>query len=137
VRKRKPSSSWINIIGVALSLVIIPMLMGAPGADEDWRNFLTLMWLAMAGYLVWQLAHIRRAPLRKVAGAVSAGPIESSARPDVVEWVLPPAPSSPSRSDAMHRVPDYCARLLMGGSQSYSCARSSEVGHDRPTQRKV
>ena len=34
---------------------------------------------------------------------------------DVVQWVLPPASSSPSRADAMRQVPDYCARLLTGG----------------------
>jgi len=31
---------------------------------------------------------------------------------DVVEWVLPRASSSPSRADAMRRLPEYSARLI-------------------------
>jgi hypothetical protein len=114
VRKRKPSSPWTGVIVAGMSLVIIPML--AAGADESLLGGYALLWLGVAVYLVFKLAvTVRRVRVHKVAGTVSAGAIESSPRPDVVEWVLPPAPSSPSRSDAMRSVPDYCARLLTGG----------------------
>ena len=88
-RRRKSSSSWVNITVAALSLVIIPMFIAAPGADEATRHWLALLWLGIAAYLLFKL------------GAA-----------EVVQWVLPRASSSPSRADALRNVPDYCARLM-------------------------
>jgi hypothetical protein len=78
------------------------------------RNGLTLLWLGTAGYLAWKLAvNARRAPLQRGAGKVSAGASKSNrTAADVVEWVLPPASSSPSRADAVRQLPDYCTRLM-------------------------
>jgi hypothetical protein len=112
MRKRKASSPWTGVIVAALSLVIIPIFMRAPGADEALRNGLTLLWLGMAGHLVWKLATLRRA-LPRAAGTVSAGANKSNGTAaDVVEWVLPRALSCPSRADAMRRLPEYSARVI-------------------------
>jgi hypothetical protein len=112
-RRRKASSPWVNVTVALLSLVIIPMLIAAPGADEDLRNLLTLLWLGVAAYLVYKLAaRMRRTRIQKGAGTVSAGTSKNSASADVVEWVLPRASSSPSSADAMRRVPDHCRRLM-------------------------
>jgi hypothetical protein len=117
VRKRKGSSPWTGAIAAALLLVIIPM--AAAGADDGLLNFLALLWLGVAAYLVCRVAaNLRRA---RTSVAVKAAPAQSKnsavlvAVADVVQWMLPAASSSPSRSDAMRQLPDYCARLLTGG----------------------
>jgi hypothetical protein len=111
VRRRNPS--WVNVTIAVLSLLIIPIFIAAPEADESLRNGLTLLWLAIAAYLLWKLAvSIRGALLRKGAGTNRAGVAKTSASADVVKWVLPPASSSPSRLDATRNVPEYCARLM-------------------------
>jgi len=108
-RGRNPS--WVNVTIAALSLLIIPIFVAVPEADEALRNGLTLLWLAIAAYLLWKLGvSIRGALSRKGAGTVRGG--VTSASGDVVKWVLPPASSSPSRLDAIRNVPDYCARLM-------------------------
>jgi hypothetical protein len=108
-RGRKASSRWTGVIVAALLLFpIIPVVIATPGASEGLKNGLTLLWLATAVYLVCKLAvSVRRAPIRKGAGA-----IKPSAAADVVEWVLPPASSYPSRADAIRQLPDYCTRLI-------------------------
>ncbi|MGA2905013.1 MAG: hypothetical protein ABSD98_14360 [Candidatus Korobacteraceae bacterium] len=113
VRRRKSSSSWVNITVGALSLVIIPLFIAAPGADEATRHWLALLWFGIAAYLLFKLAiSFRRARLNRRAGTVSVGEGKTSGAVDIVEWMLPPASSSPSRADAMRNVPDYCARLM-------------------------
>jgi hypothetical protein len=68
------------------------MLIATPGADEALRNGLTLLWLAVAAYLLWKVAvTVRRVLFRKGAGKVSAGASKARASADVVKWVLPPA----------------------------------------------
>lgn len=96
------------------ALVVIPVLIAAPGADEPLRHALTLLWLGMALYLLVKLAiNVRRAHVHRGAGTVSAGGSKTSAPADVVEWVLPRASSSPSRADAMRCLPEYSARLIV------------------------
>jgi hypothetical protein len=114
LRKRKASSSRRGVVIAALSLVIIPFVGRAPGADEAMRNGLALLWLGMAAYLLYKLATgFRSAPVQRGgAVTVSAGGRKSSAAADVVEWTLPRASSCLSRADASRRVPDYCAQLI-------------------------
>ncbi len=111
-RKRKVSSPWAGVIVAALSLVLIPVVIAAPGANAALRQALTLLWGAVVLYLFWKLAaKLRRAVLPGAAGTASAGGSKNTA-PDVVEWLLPRASSSPSRADAMRHLPDYSARLI-------------------------
>jgi hypothetical protein len=56
VRKRKPSSPWARVVVAAVSLVVIPAFIAAPGADEELRQALTLLWCAVALYLVCKFA---------------------------------------------------------------------------------
>lgn len=113
VRRRKSLSSWVNITVAALSLVIIPLFIAAPGADEATRHWLALLWFGIAAYLLFKLAiSFRRARLKKSAGTAGAGEGKASEAAEVVQWVLPRASSWPSRTDVMRNVPDYCARLM-------------------------
>jgi len=111
-RRPKGASRWTGVIVAALALMVIPMVMRAPRADEAARNGLTLLWLGMAGYLVIKLAMRfgRRRPSVKAPAMPAQG--KNTARADVVEWVLPRASSCLSRAETVRRVPDYCARLL-------------------------
>ncbi|HEV8039085.1 MAG TPA: hypothetical protein VGP62_09495 [Bryobacteraceae bacterium] len=112
-RSRKASSSWAGVVVAVLLLVVIPVLMASPGANEALRNGLGLFWLAMALYLVCKLAaKLYRAVARR-SPSVSAGAKGGEAS-DVVQWALPCASSSPSRADAVRNLPEYSARLISG-----------------------
>ena len=118
----KTSSRWTGAIAAALLLFIIPVVIATPGASEAARNGLTLLWLATAVYLLCKLViNVRPARAQKRAGTVSAGASKTDAAADVVEWALPPASSSPSRADAMRRLPEYCARLLAAEQRRPGC----------------
>jgi hypothetical protein len=110
--RQKDAPPWLGITIAALSLLVIPVFIAAPGADDALRTWLTLLWLAMAGYLIWKRAHVRRAHVRIGAGTAGAVRSKNSAAADVVEWVLPRASSSPSRADAVRNLPEYSARLI-------------------------
>ena len=110
--RQKNAPPWVGVTIAALSLLVIPVFIAAPGADEGLRQLLTLLWCGMALYLLWKLAARLRRAFVKGAGTGSAGDRKSSATADVVAWVLPPASSSPSRADAMRQLPEYCARLI-------------------------
>lgn len=102
---------WVCVTTAALSLLVIPVIMAAPGADASLRQLLTLLWLGAALYLLWKLAARLRRSVVRSAGAASAGRSKGTS-PDVVEWALPRASSSSSRADAVRRLPEYSARLL-------------------------
>jgi hypothetical protein len=103
---------WVSITIASLSLVVFPVLIAAPGADETIRHTLTLMWLGMALYLLWKLAARLRRAFVKAAGTTRAGDRKNGAATDVVAWVLPRASSSPSRADATRRLPEFSARVM-------------------------
>jgi len=103
---------WVCVTIAALSLVVIPVFIAAPGADETVRQNLTVTSCCMALYLLWKLAVRLRRAFFKAAGTKSAGGRKSSVAADVVAWVLPRASSSPSRADAMRRLPEFSARVM-------------------------
>jgi len=113
-RKRKPSSRWHSVIAAALLLFPIIPFLAVSATSEAMRNGLMLLWLATALYLVCKLVlNLRPARLQKRAGNVSAGQSKTSApAADVVEWVLPPASSCPSRADIMCQLPEHCLGLM-------------------------
>jgi hypothetical protein len=107
LRRRKMVAPWAGVVVAAVSLVLIPVVMAAPGTDAELRQALTLMWCGDVLYLGWKVfARLRRSVVR------SAGRSKETS-PDVVEWVLPRASSSPSRADAVRRLPEYSARLIV------------------------
>lgn len=103
---------WLCVTIAALSLMMIPVVMAAPGTDASLSKLLTGLWLWSALYLVWKLAARLRCALFKPAGAKSAVNRKNDAAADVVEWALPRASSSPSRADAVRRLPEYAARVM-------------------------
>jgi len=111
-RGRKASSPWVGVIVAAVSLVMIPVVIAASGANESLRQALTLLWFGTAVYLLWKLAAKLWRTLFRAAGTASAGERKNGAPTDVVEWALPRASSSPSRADAMRNLPEYSARLI-------------------------
>jgi hypothetical protein len=113
VRRRKTTRPWIGITVASLSLTLISLLIISPQTDAASRHDLTLLWWGIACYLLCKIAvTLRRKARQNRAGTASAGGGKSSGAVDVVEWMLPPASSSPSRAEAMRNVPDYCARLM-------------------------
>lgn len=112
-RKRKASSSrWTGVIAAALLLFPIIPSFAVSATNQAMRNALTLLWLATAVYLVCKVI-VNRRPRRSSVKAAPASPAPAKANTaDIVEWMLPPAASSPSRADATRQLPDYCARLL-------------------------
>jgi hypothetical protein len=112
VRRSKMVAPWAGVVVAAVSLVLIPVVMAAPGTDAALRQALTLMWCGDVLYLGWKVfARLRRSAVRSAATAPAGRSKETS--PDVVEWVLPRASSSPSRADAVRRLPEYSARLIV------------------------
>lgn len=111
-RGHNASSSWARVIVAAVSLVMIPVWMAAPGASEALRQGLTALWCCTAVYLLWKLATRLGRAFFRAAGTASAGERKTSAPAEVVEWALPRASSSPSRAEAMQNLPEYSARLI-------------------------
>jgi hypothetical protein len=112
VRRRKASSSWARVILAAVSVVVIPVFITAPGASEALREGLTVLWCCVVLYLVCKLAAGILRGLRGKSGITGARGKTQGGLVDVVQWVLPRASSSPSRADAMRRLPEYSARLI-------------------------
>lgn len=110
--RHKNTPPWVCVTIAALSLVVIPVFMAAPGADAGLRQLLTLLWLGAALYLLWKLAARLRRAFSKAAGTVRAGDRKNGVPTDLVEWMLPRASSSPSRAETTRRLPEYSARLL-------------------------
>lgn len=112
-RKRKPANPWNPVIGAALSLLIIAMVITSPQAqDEGVQDMLVLAALGFTLVLIsLTFANIGRAVRSRKMKPATAMAAKASA-PAFVQWVMPPASSSPSLSDAIRSLPDYCARLL-------------------------
>lgn len=109
--RQKNAPPWVGVTIAALSLLVIPLFIANPGADEGLRQLLTLLWVGAALYLVWKLAFRLRRSVVRSAGMARAGRSKDTS-PDVVEWVLPRASSSPSRADAVRNLPEFSARLI-------------------------
>jgi hypothetical protein len=109
--KAKPVSPWRGVITAGLYLVLIPMFIAAPEANEGLRSVLSLVWVGVAGYLLWKLGVLWRQRSAREPKAQNTDAIRKSSA-DVVRWLLPVASSSPSRAEAAGSVPGYCARLM-------------------------
>jgi hypothetical protein len=106
---------WVNVTLAVLSLGVILIFVASPATSEPVRRNLALFLLGFAVYLLCKtIVALRRRRLLRVAGTASAGGSKTVATEEVVRWTLPRAASSPSRTDAMRNVPDYCARLMAG-----------------------
>lgn len=87
--------------------------------------------LVMFGAALWKagafLAACRRSRSGERATKKHVGSKAAVPSTEFVEWALPPASSSPSRSDATHHLPDYAARLLTGGMDGHSTAMGKHL----------
>ncbi len=111
--RQKNTPPWVVVTIAALSLVVLPVLIASPGMDKSESTVLTLMWLTAGLYLLFKLlAKVGRAVFHRGAGNAGAGGSKNTRDADVVTWVLPRASSSPSRAEAMRRLPEYSARVM-------------------------
>jgi len=110
-RGRKASSRWHSVIAAALLLFPIIPYFAESGASEALRNALALLWLATAVYLVCKVI-LNLRPRRNASVKASPAMPGKAKSADGVEWLLPPASSSPSRAEAEGNLPDYCAALV-------------------------
>jgi hypothetical protein len=103
-------SPWVAI--AALLWMSIPVV--APSVTPESGKALTVLWCFVSLYLLWKVLRVAyRAVFRPKARTAAAGQaVQKAQGPDVVAWVLPRASSSPSRADAMRRLPEYSARLI-------------------------
>ncbi len=113
---RKPQGKtvpWVKWSIVALLSVGIPLAL--PSVPHDWGEGLTMLWFVVLVYLLWKLlAMVLSVFRRKSETAVEAGG-KSAKDADMVQWLLPRASSSPSRADALQRLPEYSGRLIGPG----------------------
>jgi hypothetical protein len=96
----------VIVTTAALLLLAIPARFARLQGNEQWRGALILLWIAACIYLV---GLVLRSITRRIRKRPRAQP-EAATAP--VEWMLSPASSSPSRSEAARKLPEYCARLL-------------------------
>ena len=118
---QRPRRSWLLLTVAVLVFVAVPVCL-TPTPDDQWASSdsdalvpaLLLAWCAAAVYLAVRLLRrlFRRSVKRRDEKAVEPAKKEET---PFVEWALPRASSSPSRTDATRRLPDYCARLLSRG----------------------
>lgn len=95
-----------SVFLASLLLLAIPMCLPYLGGNEEWRTALSLLWVVACLFVVG-LA------LRSITRRVSK---RLKSRREVVyapvKWMLGRASSSPSRTEAARKLPEYCTRLL-------------------------
>jgi hypothetical protein len=100
--KRVGRRRRVFVTCAALLLLAIPACVRHLQGNEEWLTALTLLCVVTCIYLVGLL-------LRRMTKRRKAQP-EAATTP--VEWMLGRASSSPSRSEATRKLPEYCTRLL-------------------------
>jgi hypothetical protein len=95
------------LTGTVLLLLAIPAGFRHLQGNEQSGSALTLFWVVAC---VCLLGVVLRSIKRRMAKHGNAEPEDADA--PVVEWMLGHASSSPSRSEAARKLPDYSTRLL-------------------------
>ena len=107
---KAPRSGRLRVVLAALLAFAIPLYVGE---DIDRASpALACLWLAICLYLGFRL--LRRV-MRRDGGKrheQRTAPQKREAENPFVTWVMHRPSSSPSRAEATHALPDYCARLL-------------------------
>jgi hypothetical protein len=103
-KDKRGARRWVFV--AALLLLGIPASLPYLGGNEEWRTALSLLWVVACLFVVG-LA------LRSITRRISK---RLKSRREVVnapvKWMLGRPSSSPSRSEATQKLPEYCARLL-------------------------
>jgi hypothetical protein len=89
------------VTSAALLLLVIPVCLPYLQGNEEWHTALAVLWGGACIYLVGLV--LRSITRRKAQQEAANAP---------VKWMLGRASSSPSRSEAARKLPEYCARLL-------------------------
>ncbi len=104
-RPKKKNGGWVFVTLAAFLLLAIPAYL--PQAHgQGFAPALVLLWGVAGLYLVFRIA--RSMTHRKKERPPEQEQVEATP----VEWVLGRASSSPSRSEAARKLPEYSARLL-------------------------
>ena len=94
------------VTSAALLVLAIPVCFPYLQGNEEWRTALSLLWVVACIYLValvlWRIARWLTKRRTEQPEAVAGR----------VEWMLGRASSSPSRAEAVRKLPKYCIRLL-------------------------
>jgi len=105
-KEKRDGRRRVFVTSAALLVLAIPVCLPNLQGNEEWRTALTLLWVVACLYLVglalWSIT--RRMTKRRKT--------QQEAAPAPVEWMLGRASSSPSRSEAAQKLPEYCTRLL-------------------------
>ena len=102
----------------ALLLLLIPACLPHLSGNEEWRTALGLLWIVACLYVV---GLVLRSITRRITKRVKSRRETVNAP---VKWMLGRASSSPSRSEATRKLPEYCTRLLSSSSNERSEAIS-------------
>jgi len=106
-KEKRAGRRWVTITGTALLLLAIAAGFGhLQSADEQGMALTMLLVIAC----VCLLGLVFRSIKRRTRKRPKAEPEAPAAL--VVEWMLGRASSSPSRSEAARKLPEYSARLL-------------------------
>jgi hypothetical protein len=89
-----------------LLVLVIPACLPSLEGNDELGMTLTLLWVVAGIYLI---GVVIRSIIRRITKRRTAKP-EAATAP--VAWMLARASSSPSRSEAAQKLPEYCARLL-------------------------
>jgi len=100
---KKKIGPWVFVTGTVLLLLAIPAYL-AQAQDAGLAIALELLWGVAGLYLVFRIMRCLMRPRKERPHK------QSEAAP--VEWLLGRASSSPSRSEAARKLPEYSARLL-------------------------
>ena len=106
-KEKRRGRRRVLLPGAALLLVAIPAGFQYLQGNQEWGAALTLLGVVASVYLV---AVALRSITRRITKRRITEP-EADTAP-VVEWMLGRASSSPSRSEAARKLPEYSARLL-------------------------
>jgi Na+/melibiose symporter-like transporter len=105
-KEKRGGRRRVFVTSAALLVLVIPVYLPNLQGNEEWRTALTLLWVVACIYLVGLVLRgiTQRMTKRRKA--------QREAATEPVEWMLSRASSSPSRSEAAKKLPDYCTRLL-------------------------
>ncbi len=109
---KEPRRGRLRIVVAVLLVLAIPVYV-ADGTDMV-SSGLRCLWFAACLYLAARLLRriFRRGAKSQERRSVAGRP---KAESPFVAWVMAPASSSPSRTEAVRALPDYCAPLLSRG----------------------
>jgi hypothetical protein len=103
-KQKRGARHWVLI--AVLLLLAIPASLPYLGGNDEWRTALSLLWVVACVFVVGLAL---RSIIRRIARRFKSQREVVNAP---VKWMLGRASSSPSRTEAARKLPEYCTRLL-------------------------